>query len=99
MKHLLSVVMFACAVVLSAASVNVAANGKSVSAIVIDKDAHRTVKYAAGELQNYFRLLTNAKVDIRQTMPGGKTSSFVLGTVESPLVKKFLAKGGPAKIN
>ena len=78
--------------------VAVASKGKAVSAIVVDANANRTVKFAAKELQNYFRLLTNAKVDIRQTMPGGKTSSFVLGTVESPLVKKFLAKGGPAKI-
>ena len=92
MKHLLSLVMFGCALVLSASSVKVAEGGKAVSAIVIGKDAHRTVKYAAKELQNYFRLLTNAKVSIRQSVPGGKTASFILGTVDSPLVKKFVGK-------
>ena len=89
MKHFLCAVMFGCALVLSAASVKVADGGKAVSAIVIGKDANRTVKYAAGELQNYFRLITTGQVPIVELMPaGGKTASFVLGTVDSPLVKK-----------
>ncbi len=92
MKHLLCAVMFGCALVLSAASVKVANGGKAVSAIVIGKDANRTVKYAAGELQNYFRLITTCKVPIVELMPGGKNTTFVLGTVDSPLVEKFIGK-------
>ena len=91
MKHLLSLVMFGCALVLSASSVKVAEGGKAVSAIVIGKDAHRTVKYAAKELQNYFRLITTAQVPVAELAPRGKTA-FVLGTVDSPLVKKFIGK-------
>ena len=93
MKHLLCAVMFGCALLLSAASVKVANGGKAVSAIVIGKDANRTVKYAAGELQNYFRLITTCKVPIVELMPaGGKNTTFVLGTVDSPLVEKFIGK-------
>ena len=92
MKYLLSVVMFACAVVLPAASVKVASGGNAVSAIVTGKNADRTVKHAAKELQNYFRLISSAEVPIQQSLPGGKKSSFVLGTVDSPLVKKFIGK-------
>ena len=93
MKHLLCAVMFGCALVLSAASVKVTDGGKAVSAIVIGKDAHRTVKYAAGELQNYFRLITAGQVPIAELMPAdSKTASFVLGTVDSPLVKKIIGK-------
>ncbi len=72
--------------------VAIASKGKAVSAIVVDANANRTVKFAAKELQNYFHLLTNAQVPIRQSVPGGKISSFVLGTVDSPLVKKFVGK-------
>ena len=73
-------------------SVAVAAKGKAASVIVVDANAHRTVKFAAKELQNYFRLLTKARIPIRQSMPGGKISSFVLGTVDSPLVGKIIGK-------
>ena len=101
MKHLLCAVMFGCALVLSAASVKVADGGKAVSAIVIGENAHRTVKHAAKELQNYFRLITTGQVPIVELMPaGGKTASFVLGTVDSPLVKKIIGKDkNAAKIN
>ena len=72
MKHLLSLVMFACALAVSAASVKVADGGKAVSAIVIDKDANRTVKYAAKELQNYFQLITSAKLPSGTLCPAEK---------------------------
>ena len=93
MKKFLSLVMLGCMFAVSAASVNVASKGKAVSVIVVDADAHRTVKFAAKELQNYFRLIAGAAPDVRNKLPDdGKTSSIILGTADSPLVKKFIGE-------
>ena len=47
MKKFIFLVMLGCMLAVSAASVNVASNGKAVSVIVVDADAHRTVNFAA----------------------------------------------------
>ena len=93
MKKFLSLVMLGCMFAVSAASVKIASKGKAVSVIVVDADAHRTVKFAAKELQNYFHLIAGAAPDVRNKLPDdGKTSSIILGTADSPLVKKFIGE-------
>ena len=78
------------------AAVAIASKGEAVAVIAVDANAHRTVKYAASELQNYLRQITTARLAIRSELPGWKTSSIVLGTVDSPLVKKVI---GNSKAN
>ena len=78
------------------AAVAIASKGEAVAVIAVDANAHRIVKYAASELQNYLRQITTARLAVRSELPGWKTSSIVLGTVDSPLVKKVI---GNSKAN
>lgn len=94
-KLLLLSFCLAAALTAGAASVRISEKGKAAAAIVIDSNAHRTVKFAAKELQNYFRQITTADIPVRNTMPDApKSSAIILGTVDSPAVKTVLAKAG-----
>ncbi len=75
----------------SGAVLPVAKQGEAVSAILIDIDAPRPVRHAAGELQNYYRLLTTARIPILQRCPDSKQVCFILGTIDSPLIKPVLS--------
>ena len=73
------------------AQIPIAEKGEAVSRIVIDANAPVAVHHAARELQNYFRLLTTARISIMNGMPGGwKTSAVVLALTDSPLVEKIV---------
>ena len=74
-----------------AAKVKIAENGEAVSRIVIEPDSSVAVQHAARELQNYFRLISTARVSIMNALPGGwKTSAVVLVLTDSPLAQKIV---------
>ena len=73
------------------AQIPIAKKGEAVSRIVIDADAPVAVHHAARELQNYFRLLTTARISIMNALPGGwQSSAVVLALTDSPLVEKIV---------
>lgn len=75
---------------LNAAILPVARNGEAASAILVDLDAPRPVQHAARELQNYFRLLSTARIPILQSCPDSRQICFIIGTLDSPLIKPVL---------
>ena len=73
---------------LAAGTIRIAADGKASSRIVIDRDAPVPVQFAARELQNYFRLISGARISIMNGLPADKeTAAAVLAEVNSPLVE------------
>ena len=86
--------MFLCLAALSltvfGAKVKIAKDGEAVSRIVIDLDAPRTVEFAARELQNYFRLITTARLPIMNGPGGWQVTSIFLGTTDSPLIEPVI---------
>ena len=103
MKKFLSMLLLLAAVVLSAApkpgtakTLKVAVNGEASTAIVIDDKADRVVWQAARELQNYFRMISSARIPIRN-LAYSNSSNIVLGTPESPALKPVL-KGTALKL-
>ncbi|MBR7108027.1 MAG: DUF4838 domain-containing protein [Lentisphaeria bacterium] len=104
MKRFLTVVMLTTTVLLMAApktkstvkTLQVAIAGEANSAIVVDDNASRVIWQAARELQNYFRLLTSARITIRNAAYSN-APVFILGTPESAVVKPVL-KGTALKL-
>ena len=105
MKRLLTFVILSVAAVLMAApssknevcSIAVAVNGEANSFIAIDDNAHRVIWQAARELQNYFRKITSARIQIHNSV-SADTPVFVLGTPESEVVKPVLKDKIPAMV-
>ena len=73
-------------------SIPVAYQGEARSVIIVDVDAPRPLQHAARELQNYFKLITSAKVSIYQQQANPNDTCFVLGTPDSIHVKKYMDK-------
>ena len=72
----------------SAVPVRIADKGKAASRIVIDADSPIPVQFAARELQNYFRLISSARISIMNGLPKEtETASIVLALTGSPLAE------------
>ena len=77
----------------------IARESEGLAGIIVDLDAPRPIQHAARELQNYFKLLSNARISIYQcpvTLPKRITCKdmvyFIPGTPESTYVKKYMDK-------
>ena len=80
---------------LFAAEIPIARDGEAAGHIAIDVDAHRTVQFAARELQNYLRKITTARYSIQHNTNVPQATIFILGTKNDSVVKPFLT--GKAK--
>ena len=72
---------------LYAETIRIADRGEAASRIVIDPAAPVPVHFAARELQNYFRLISGARVSIMNGLPAGKQTAVVLALTGSELAK------------
>ena len=104
MKRFLSVVILITSIMLMAASgagsttLQVAIDGEANASIAVDDNASRVIWQAAREMQNCFRLLTSARLHIRNTAPSN-SPVFVLGTPESAVIKPVRNDDLVKKIN
>ena len=98
MKKSLTLLALLGAVILQAApgkTFQITRESEALAGIIVDLDAPRPVQLAARELQNYFKLLTNARVSIYQTpitlekkITCKDMVYFIPGTPESVYIKK-----------
>jgi|GEM_PF-6868114 len=104
MKFLWTILLTGCLtqlLPLTAETIRIADRGKAVSRIVIDPAAPVPVHFAARELQNYFRLISGARVSIMNGLSEGRQTAVVLALtgselakpVETPELKKQLEDG------
>ncbi len=77
----------------------IAKESEGLAGIIVDLNAPRPIQHAARELQNYFKLLSNARISIYQspvTLEKRITCKdmvyFIPGTPESSYVKKYMDK-------
>ncbi|MBQ9088276.1 MAG: DUF4838 domain-containing protein [Lentisphaeria bacterium] len=101
MKRFLALLLLT-AVLLPAASAKtfqISRESEGLAGIVVDLNAPRPIQHAARELQNYFKLLSNARISIYQspvTLPKRITCKdmvyFIPGTPDSVYVKKYMDK-------
>ena len=71
-------------------AVPIAVKGEACGHIAIDLDAPRPVQLAARELQNYLRKITTARYAVQHNTTGKKTTIFILGCKDAPVIKPFL---------
>ena len=102
MKKFIALLIMAGAVALQAApgkTFQITRESEALACIVVDLNAPRPIQHAARELQNYFKLLTNARVSIHQTpvylekrISCKDMVFFIPGTPDSVYVKKYMDK-------
>lgn len=77
-------------------NLQIAVNGEAATVIVIEDNASRVIHHASRELQNYFRLMSSARVPIHNTAYNN-SPVIVLCTVDSPMIQPVL-KGTASKL-
>jgi len=82
--------VFALAMQLYSAPVEIAVNGEAAGHIAVDVNAPRPVQFAASELQNYLRKITTARYPVQHNAGVKGATVFILGTKDCSFIKPFM---------